>query len=140
MLTQINKTLSTHPRAIKWIKGIIAALLIIMVLIDVVLVALEARCYPTFSWVVRDNRTHLIWLVFLFGGLVAKIFYNRTVKTPEAETKGFFAFAAVVLFLMVLGRQCVVPMDATTGALLLISGGMFAHGIWPQYGVSGEEG
>ena len=83
MLTRINKTLSAHPKAIKWIKAGIAILLITMVVIDVVLVALEARCYPTFSWVVRDNRTHLIWLVFLFGGLVSKIFYNRKVKTAQ---------------------------------------------------------
>ena len=133
MLTRINKTLSAHPKAIKWIKAGIAILLITMVVIDVVLVALEARCYPTFSWVVRDNRTHLIWLVFLFGGLVSKIFYNRKVKTAQTETNGFFVFAAVVLFMMVLGRQCVVPMDACAGALLLMSGGVFAYGIWPQY-------
>ena len=127
------KTLKNYQKGIKTFKIIIASLIGILILIDVVLVMLEQKCYPTFSWVIRDNRTNLIWLTFLYGGLVAKIFYNRKVKTPEAETKGFLIFVTFVILLFLLGRHCLIPMGTLEELLVLISGGLFSHGIWPQY-------
>ncbi len=127
--------LKKHSGAIRKIKMVIAALLGVMVLIDVVLVAMEKYGYPTFSWVVRDNRTTLVWLTFLFGGLIAKVFYNRTVKTATSETKGFMVFFTMVVILAVIGRSCVIPMDTFGEFMMLIAGGLFAHGVWPQYRV-----
>jgi len=117
---------------IKTIKGVIGVAFAIMVAIDVVLVFSEDDGYPTFSWVVRDNRTDLIWLTFLFGGLVSKIFYNRQVMTKEPELNGFMAFAGLVFLLFFLGGhlECVTSWDE---GLVLIAGGLLAHGLWPQY-------
>lgn len=131
--------LKKHTGTIRKIKIVIASLLGVMVLIDVVLVALEKYGYPTFSWVVRDNRTSLVWLTFLFGGLVAKVFYNRTVKKASSETKGFMIFFTMVIILAVMGRSCVVPMDTYGEFLILIAGGLFAHGVWPQYRVKSSD-
>lgn len=131
--------LKKHTGAIRKIKIVIASLLGIMVLIDVVLVALEEYGYPTFSWVVRDNRTSLIWLTFLFGGLVAKVFYNRTVRKPVSETKGFMVFFTIVIILAVVGRSCVIPMDTYGEFMILVAGGLFSHGVWPQYRVTSDQ-
>lgn len=127
--------LKKHTGAIRKIKMVIAGLLGVMVLIDVVLVALEQYGYPTFSWVVRDNRTSLVWLTFLFGGLVSKVFYNRTVKRATSETKGFMVFFTMVIILAVIGRSCVIPMDTFGEFMILVAGGLFAHSVWPQYRV-----
>ena len=104
-----------------------------MVLIDIVLVALEGKDYPTFSYVVKDLRHRLIWFTFLFGGLVSKIFYNRIVGEKKKEITGLFAFFSIVLLLFVLGRNLETAPSLFLQLLLLVSGGFLAYRAWPQY-------
>jgi hypothetical protein len=113
-----------------------------MVAIDIVLVMLEQHDFPTFSWVVRDNRTNLIWLTFLFGGLVAKIFYNRKVNLKDSEVSGFLAFLVMLILLFVLGqmmKESGIHLDSKYQFLLLASGGILAYRVWPQYVQLNEE-
>ncbi|MEM9647888.1 MAG: hypothetical protein AAF969_05360 [Bacteroidota bacterium] len=122
-----------HTRAIKVIKIIVASLLGIMVIIDIVLVRLEDRGFPTFSEVIKANRTSLIWLNFLLGGLVAKVFYNRKVETKRREISGFFTFLAMLVLLFAFGQLFTIEIDTPYHLLIMVCGGILAHRAWPQY-------
>jgi hypothetical protein len=132
-MNKFNFIIKKHPKEIKIIKGIVVAIFSLLVISDIVLVALQDKCFPTYSWLVRDNRSYLIWLPFLFGGLVSKIYFCRIVYKPESEIKGFFLFCSILLLLIVLGRQCLIKVDAFIGLLLLVSGGFCSFSVWPQF-------
>ena len=104
-----------------------------MVIIDVVLVTLEGKEFPTFSLVVKELRHRLIWFTFLYGGLVAKIFYNRKVGEKEKEVTGLMAFFSIVFLLFVIGRQLETAPSSFLQMVLLLSGGILAYRAWPQY-------
>ncbi len=125
--------LQKNVKHLKVIKAIIAALLGIMIVIDVVLVMLIDKGFPTFSWVVRDDRTALIWFTFLFGGLVAKIFYNRKVNLKQSELSGFLAFASILVLLYWLGQIITIKVSTPLELFLLVVGGFVAYRVWPQY-------
>jgi hypothetical protein len=124
--------LKSQLKTIRIVKVIVASLLAVMILIDVVLVMLEKKNFPTFSWVIRDNRPSLIWFTFLFGGLVAKVFYNRKVRVKESEVTGFLAFTSIVALLFVLGRL-IETTDSWHQLFILVCGGILAYRVWPQY-------
>jgi hypothetical protein len=124
--------LQKNIKSIKVIKTTIAVMLGIMIVIDIVLVMLEKREYPTFSWVVRDHRPRLIWLTFLFGGLVAKVFYNRKSPEKQKEMTGFLAFMSVVSMLLVLGYH-LGPLSYSDEFIIMVCGTVVAYRIWPQY-------
>ena len=132
-MNKFKRFLKNHLSEIRTIKIIIAGFLGLMVLIDIVLVALEGKDYPTFSYVVKDLRHRLIWFTFLFGGLVSKIFYNRIVGEKKKEITGLFAFFSIVLLLFVLGRNLETAPSLFLQLLLLVSGGFLAYRAWPQY-------
>lgn len=111
----------------------VAALLGLMVLIDIVLVAMETKGFPTFSYVVKSLRHQLIWFTFLYGGLVSKIFFNRKVGDKEKEVTGLLAFFSMVLLLFVIGRNLETAPSLFLQVLLLVSGGLMAYRAWPQY-------
>lgn len=131
--------LQQHVRAIHTIKIVVACLLGIMVIIDVVLVMLEERGFPTFSWVVRDNRTALIWLTFLYGGLVSKIFFNRIAYTKKSEGTGFISFLLITGMLAVLGRVIDITLTNEYHLMLLLCGGVLAYRVWPQYKLEDQQ-
>jgi len=121
---------------IKRIKTFLAVLLALMVVIDIVLVALGSQGWPTFSKVVVETEQKLVWLTFLMGGLVAKIFYNRQVVGDEdRELSGFASFVALVFIIFLMGQFDVFPENVSNPIQLvvLLMGGFVAHGIWPQY-------
>lgn len=124
--------LKRYVKSIRVVKAIVAALLGIMVIIDIVLVMLEQKNYPTFSWVIRDNRPTLIGLTFLIGGLIAKVYYNRKVKVKDQEWTGFLAFMSVVAMLTVLGHS-IEAIGYINELIVILCGGVVAHRIWPQY-------
>ncbi len=125
--------LKNHVRKLRIIKRIIAVLLGIMVAIDVVLVMMIDDGFPTFSWVVRDNRTTLIWFTLLYGGLVSKIFYNRKVDLKRSEWSGFLAFGLVLVLLYWLGQMIEGNVGTYLELFLLVCGGYLAYRVWPQY-------
>ncbi|MEM8999936.1 MAG: hypothetical protein AAGB24_06700 [Bacteroidota bacterium] len=127
--------LTKNVRRLKTIKIVLAVLLGVMIVIDIVLVALGPKGWPTFSKVVFDTQGQLVWLSFLFGGLVAKIFYNRKVPTFGQELLGFTSFSIVVFLLFLLGYFGLFPEDVSNEIQLavLLFGGFFAYGVWPQY-------
>ena len=125
--------LRKHRNKIRIIKAIVAALLVAFIIIDIILVAKGSKGWPTFSRVVKLNRTSLIWLTFLYGGLVAKVFYNRKVVQKTSEVSGFFAFMSVVILLFALGRIIDVEISTAYEFLLLVCGGILAYRVWPQY-------
>jgi hypothetical protein len=124
--------LKSNLKGIRVVKTTVAILLGIMVVIDVVLVMLEKRNYPTFSWVIRDHRPGLMWLTFLFGGLVAKVFYNRKSPVKEKELTGFLGFMSVASMLFVLGFN-ISSLNYSDQFVILLCGGIVAYRIWPQY-------
>ena len=83
------------------------------------------------------HRTSLIWLTFVFGGLTAKIFYNRITEEVTKEIKGFLIFVSLVIILGITGfllssfTQITIPTFIQL--LLLLSGGLVASFFWPQY-------
>ncbi|HYG02030.1 MAG TPA: hypothetical protein VD927_06260 [Chryseosolibacter sp.] len=124
--------LKSNIKGILRIKAAVAVMLGIMIIIDIILVMLEKRAYPTFSWVVRDHRPTLLWLTFLFGGLVSKVFYNRSIAYKEKEFTGFLGFMSVVSMLFVLGHR--IPSVGFWDELVTLAcGGAVAYRIWPQY-------
>jgi len=128
--------LQRNVKGLRIIKAIVASLLGIMVLIDIVLVMLEQKGFDSFSWVVRDNRSSLIWLTFLFGGLVSKIFYNRKVDLKEWEVSGFLTFMVMTILLFAFGQlifQYGIKVDTEYQFMLLVSGAILAYRAWPQY-------
>ena len=127
--------LQKNSRHIKKVKNILAVLLGLMILIDIGLVALGPKGWPTFSKVVLETQSKLIWLSFLFGGLVAKIYYNRKVRSKDQEILGFTLFLVVVFLLFLLGHYNFFPDDVSNEiqSLILVMGGIFAYGVWPQY-------
>ena len=122
-----------NKKALRTIKIVVAALLGIMVVIDIVLVSLEDRGFPTFSEVIKNDRTSLIWLNFLLGGLVAKVFYNRKVTTKEHEISGFFTFLAMLVLLFFLGKLFTIQIETPYHLLIMVCGGILAYRAWPQY-------
>ncbi|UJH67609.1 hypothetical protein [Allomuricauda sp. SCSIO 65647] len=130
---QVKSFLRENNKTIRIIKIVIASLLGLMVIIDIVLVFLEDKGFPTFSKVIEENRTELIWLNFLLGGLIAKVFYNRIVHTKQRELSGFLAFFAMIVLLFVLGRVFTIELDTPYHLLIMICGGILAHRAWPQY-------
>lgn len=132
-MSKFKRFLKNHLSEIRTIKIVVATLLGLMVLIDIVLVTMEGKDFPTFSYVVKDLRHRLIWLTFLFGGLVAKIFYNRKTSDKKKEITGMFAFFSMVLLLFVIGRNLETAPGLLLQLLLLVCGGMLAYSAWPQY-------
>lgn len=124
--------LRKYVKSIRVVKAIVACLLGFMVISDIILVMLEKKNYPTFSWVIRDNRPTLIGLTFLIGGLLAKVFYNRKVNLKAQEWTGFLAFMSVVAMLTVLGHS-IESIGYVNEFIILLCGGVVAHRIWPQY-------
>ena len=102
----IQLDIKKSQKAIKVAKIVIASILGLMILADIILVIVGKSNdeVPTFSKVIKQNRTSLIWLNFLLGGLVSKIFYNRVVYVKNTEISGVFAFLTVILVLWVLGQ------------------------------------
>ncbi|AEL25304.1 hypothetical protein [Cyclobacterium marinum] len=132
-MNKLKRFLKRHLSEIRTIKIVIAVLLGLMVIIDVVLVTLEGKEFPTFSLVVKELRHRLIWFTFLYGGLVAKIFYNRKVGEKEKEVTGLMAFFSIVFLLFVIGRQLETAPSLFLQMVLLLSGGILAYRAWPQY-------
>ncbi|MDO6440171.1 hypothetical protein Q4534_22275 [Cyclobacterium sp. 1_MG-2023] len=132
-MSKLKKFLKRHLSEIRTIKIVVAVLLGLMVVIDIVLVMLEGKDFPTFSLVVKELRHRLIWFTFLYGGLVAKIFYNRKVGEKEKEVTGLLAFFSMVFLLFVIGRHLETAPSLFLQVLLLLSGGVLAYRAWPQY-------
>ncbi len=132
-MKKLNRFLKRHLSEIPTIKILLAVLLAVMVLIDIVLVTLEGKDYPTFSYVVKNLRHRLIWFTFLYGGLVSKIFYNRKVGEREKEVTGLLAFFSMVVLLFAIGRNLETAPSLFLQLLLLVSGGILAYRAWPQY-------
>ncbi|MGQ8335031.1 hypothetical protein ACUNWD_00655 [Sunxiuqinia sp. A32] len=125
--------LQRNRRTIRIIRTIAGILFGLMIIIDIVLVNLEGKGFPTFSKVIRDNRTELIWFSFFYGGLMAKVFFNRRVDIKAKELSGFIAFMMMVILLFALGQ--LIPVELGTGyqVLLMVCGGVLAYRVWPQY-------
>ncbi|MBD3628472.1 hypothetical protein [Cyclobacterium sp.] len=132
-MNKLKKFLKRHLSEIRTIKIIVASMLGLMVVIDIVLVTLEGKDFPTFSYVVKDLRHRLIWFTFLFGGLLAKIFYNRKTSEKKEEVTGMLAFFSMVLLLFVIGRNLETAPGLFLQILLLVCGGVLAFRTWPQY-------
>ena len=132
-MNKFKRFLKNHLSEIRTIKIIVAVLLALMVIIDIVLVALETKDFPTFSFVVKTLRHRLIWFTFLYGGLVSKIFYNRKVGEKEKEVTGLLAFFSMVVLLFVIGRNLETAPGLFLQVLLLVTGGIMAYRAWPQY-------
>jgi len=132
-MNKFKRFLKNHLSEIRTIKIIVAVLLALMVIIDIVLVALETKDFPTFSFVVKNLRHRLIWFTFLYGGLVSKIFYNRKVDEKEKEVTGLLAFFSMVVLLFVIGRNLETAPGLFLQVLLLVTGGFMAYRAWPQY-------
>lgn len=81
----------------------------------------------------KNLRHRLIWFTFLYGGLVAKIFYNRKVGEQEKEATGLLAFFSMVFLLFVIGRNLETAPSLFLQVLLLVTGGILAYRAWPQY-------
>lgn len=133
----MNKSyLQAHVGAIKRIKTVLAVLLGLMILADVVLVFLDKHGFPTYSRVVDSHQNEFIWLSFLYGGLVAKVFFNRKAKEISKEVHGFLAFASVVYLLFLFGgifQQHIDDLHLGYQLLLIGVGGYVAYRAWPQY-------
>lgn len=129
--------LKEHLSDIRKIKTVLAVLLALMILVDVVLVFLGPKGIPTYSAVIDDHQNEFIWLSFLYGGLVAKVFYNRQVTVRSREVEGSLAFAAMVFLLYLLGRELhchkIPDLGLWHQLLLLVTGGFLAYRVWPQY-------
>lgn len=118
---------------INTIKKILIILFSILVILDVWLVFYEDL--PTFSYVVKKNRTNLIWLTFLFGGLVSKIFYNKKTEKKKSEFVGMGVFLLMIMALIFLGHKFDGIYTITTSQqfVLMLAGGFFSYLLWPQY-------
>lgn len=132
-MKKLHRFLKSHLSEIRTVKIVVASLFALMVLIDIVLVALEGKEFPTFSYVVKHLRHRLIWFTFLYGGLVAKIFYNRKVGEQEKEVTGLLAFFSMVFLLFMIGRSLEATPSLLLQVLLMVSGGILAYRAWPQY-------
>ncbi len=115
------------------IRIIVLSILVVMVGVDFVLVFNEHNDYPTFSRVVRDHRTELIWLNFLFGGLVTKIYFNRIVHEKHWEISGVISYGSIVVLLGILGISIDMRLDTWHHLFIMICGGILAYRAWPQY-------
>ncbi|NAY90700.1 hypothetical protein GTQ34_02105 [Muricauda sp. JGD-17] len=134
----IHLNIKKNQKAIKIAKIVIASILGLMILADIILVKLGMSNdeVPTFSKVIKQNRTSLIWLNFLLGGLVSKIFYNRIVYVKRTEISGVFAFMTVILVLWVLGQFLPNKLDNMVHFAVMLGGGIMARFAWPQFVVS----
>lgn len=132
-MKKLKRFLKRHLSEIRTIKIVVAVMLGLMVLIDIVLVTLEGKDYPTFSYVVKNLRHRLIWFTFLYGGLLSKIFYNRRVGDRKKEVTGLLAFFSIVFLLFVIGRSLETAPSLFLQLLLLATGGILAYRVWPQY-------
>ena len=119
---------------IKTVKLVLMLFFIILIIIDIYLV-FNKHSYPTYSLFVKVNRTSLIWLTFLYGGLVSKIFFNKKTNNKKKSLYGVIGFFSMTVGLFFTGMS--LPNGYVVSTLiqfpLLISGMLLAHFIWPQY-------
>ncbi len=120
-------------KSLKIIKMIIIIGLGAMIVIDVILVFSDEGGFPTFSKVFKEHRTGLIWMNLFYGGIIAKIFFNRKVVEKHWELSGFFTFLVIVVMLAVLGQIMIIEVDTPYQLMILICGGILAYRVWPQY-------
>ena len=131
-MKSIRSFIKKHLNTIEKIRVVMAVIFGVMVVVDIILAVFLKDTVPTFSEVVRDNRTQWLWLNFLLGGLIAKIFYNRKVATKRKELSGFFV--VVVLSIVLAALAPLLPeLDTEYHFLIMVSGGLVAHIAWPQY-------
>ncbi len=121
----------------KTVTLILKIFFIVLILIDVYLVFNKPR-YPTFSLFVKVNRTSLIWLTFLYGGLVSKIFFNKKTTNKKKSLYGVVGFFSTTIGLSFIGMSLSNSYVISTliQFFLLMSGILLAHFIWPQYSPS----
>ncbi len=132
----MKRFVQEHPKGIRTVRIVLAALLALMIVVDIVLVFLDGQGFPTFSRVVDGKQDGFLWFTFLFGGLVAKVFFNRKVKEKDREITGVIAFGSIVLLLYLLGFQLhdeLPELGLAHQCLVLLVGGYVAHRVWPQY-------
>lgn len=132
----IKEFVKEHPKGIRTVRIVLASLLGLMIVVDIILVRLNGRGFPTFSAVIDRDQNEFIWFSFLYGGLLAKVFYNRKVKQKDREITGVIAFGSIVLLLYLLGQELnghVPDLNMWHQLLLLLFGGYLAHRVWPQY-------
>ena len=104
-----------------------------MVIIDVFLVFNEANGFPTFSKVFKDHRAELIWMNFLYGGLMTKIFFNRTVNLAAKEVWGFSGYLSIMFLVGLLGYLIPEEPHNLVHLAIMFIGGYVAYRIWPKY-------
>ncbi len=129
---QIRNFFLRNLKTLRTIRTVLAILLGTMIVIDIVLVALGEE-YPTFSEVIKRDRSELIWLNFLLGGLVGKVFYNRIVYTKKIEVSGFFAFLSLLFLLGFLGQLEDFELNTRYQLGVMLTGAIVGQRIWPQY-------
>jgi len=112
---------------------LIIGLFVILAVIDLILV-FNKFDYPTFSKVVKENRSNFIWLTFVYGGLVSKVFYNRIVSSKSKEKIGVIGFVLIAIILFAIGIN--IEKEKVPEYLqiaLLVFGGAYNYLFWPQY-------
>ncbi len=134
----IQFNIKKNEKTIKIAKIVVASILGLMILTDIILVVVGVsnEDVPTFSRVIKEKRTSLIWLNFLLGGLISKIFYSRKVYVKKYEISGVFAFMTVISVLWVLGQFLPEKLDNIVHLTIMLGGGLMAHFAWPQFIVS----
>lgn len=118
----------------KTIRIIVFGFIVALIIIDIYLVKDTEKA--TFSLLIKNNKPEFIWLTFLFGGLVSKIFYNRKTKKKIAEKIGATFFLIITTVLFFYGGSLTSSDNDIVNQFqlpLLIGGGFSAIVLWPQY-------
>jgi len=128
MRKYIEQSLEKHHKKVK-----IAIIIIFsaLILIDVYLVF--DSDFPTFSRVFLINRTGLIWMTFLYGTLIAKIFFNQPTYEKKKEIRGLIGVLIIAIFLFILGWNTKTEVRTEWQVFLMLIGGIYANLFWPQY-------
>ncbi len=116
---------------LKAVRTIIIVVFSALVLIDLYLVFSED--YPTFSKVFHVYRKGLVWMSFVFGGLIFKIFFNRPANSWKSELYGFGVFLACAILIFFLARFIEFTPTNLLEFSLMAVGGILARIFWPQY-------
>ncbi len=113
------------------IKLLIATLGLILVGVDVFVAVTKNSI--TYSQLFRNNESKLIWLVFAAGGMMVKIYYQKSTQNRAQATRYFLMYIALVLILFFVGRSFTFELSNPLALLTFFSGAVAAYFLWQQY-------
>jgi len=115
----------------KKIRLYVLGIFVLLIVGDIILVAVDEL--PTISAVYKKHEGRFLFGSFLFGALIAKIYFNRPVRNRKEEVIGILILVLIIATYSIIGGTFVNEPPLQLQLLLMVTGGLCGYWLWPQY-------